>query len=188
MPRVEVTASVSLSYAEGVKHRSPGQVTASRRAATPPWVVDTESPRSSVWRGYRGTDAETATGQRMPSILGQQRSDRGSSSDPAAEFTLTCEPTSDCWTALGSPDPVAEFACRQRSFRPRQTVFHTHVTRSADAAGRPSTQGGAYVRDTHVCLPWATMFNAFGVTNPAICVEPQNITFGSRSEPRHSFP
>ena len=30
-----------------------------------------------------------------------------------------------------------------------------------------------YVRGTHVRLPWATMFNAFGVTNPAICVEPQ---------------
>jgi hypothetical protein len=163
MPPVEVTASVSLSYAEGVKHRSPGQVTASRRAATPPWVVDTESPRSSVWRGYRGTDAETATGQRLPLILGQQRSDHGSSSDPAAEFALTCEPTPGCWAAFSSPDPVPEFACRQRSFRPRQTALHTHATRSADASGRPSTQGGAYVRVTHVHLPWALEGNAFSV-------------------------
>jgi len=71
MPPVGVAASVSLSYAEGVRHRSPGQVTASRRAATPPWVFDTESRGRACGRDIRGADAETAMGQRLPSILGQ---------------------------------------------------------------------------------------------------------------------
>ena len=49
------------------------------------------------------------------------------------------------------------------------------ITRSADPLHCPTTQGGTYVRCTHVRLPSAMMFNAFSVSQFApIGTEAQN--------------
>ena len=77
MPPAEVNASESLSYAEGVKHRSPGQGTASYRAVTPPWVVNPEFGGRACGVDLRGADAETAIGHVVPLVSGQRRMHHG---------------------------------------------------------------------------------------------------------------
>ena len=77
MPPAEVNASESLSYAEGVKCRSPGQGTASYRAVTPPWVVDPEFGGRACGVDFRGAAAETAMSHVVPLASGQHRMHHG---------------------------------------------------------------------------------------------------------------
>ena len=76
--------------------------------------------------------------------------------------------------AVDSQCPDGKRAGRPFWFRPRQGAIRRHVTRSADALGRPATQGGAYVRCTHVRLPWASEFNAFSVYGAVSHTAPKN--------------
>ena len=46
-------------------------------------------------------------------------------------------------------------------------AIELQIIRSADSLICPTTQGGTYVRCTHVRLPWAMMFNAFSVSEVA---------------------
>ena len=116
------------------------------------------------------------------------RSGHGASSDPAAELDLTCEPTSGCWAALGvdrirlpnSPADRDPFGLG----KPRS--LSTSLARPVPPLDPLPRAARRFVVLTCAC-PGATMFNAFGETNPAICVEPQNVSVNVAAARKRCF-
>jgi hypothetical protein len=171
-PRYQSPRAITLAYAAGVKDHSPGQVTASFRAVTPPWGVSAKVRRSSAGRGGPRGRCRDRKGPRHALEF------RATSVGPWViqwPHSRTHAADRQSLTKGGRfAGPDGKSTGRPCRFRPRQDAIHRHVTCSADALARPTTQGGAYVRCTHVRLPWASECNAFSVYGAVSHTEPKN--------------
>ena len=110
----------------------------------------------------RGVAAETARGHRMPAMwLNSRHPLQIANASPApADSPRAGGASSGRWGGFGlgkMPSITMSLA------RPMAWIGLT-------------TQGGASVRCTHTRLPWATMFNAFGVASVSACQRQRPVT------------